>query len=607
MGLPKGTKEIDVTMDSWTYGEVVAEPQYNKKYSVLRDYLGFFFNRTETYYQGETKLSGKPTDVGKYKVIVSYEDDVCIYTGEAEFEIYIATTTLTFDLPTSDSQYVLYLPYGDTCLLLPEDSERFKGLSFAGYDADIIDVDANGNITGKQLGETSVTVKVQDTNYSVEDVTVLVIVTPVVTLDPNGGSVETTTVNTKDGKMTALPRPTHTDYTFDGWFTEKEGGEPVDENTVFEDNTTIYAHWTVATYTITFHVTGTTNTYTLTTNAEGKLTFLPPTPTRTGYTFAGWYTAEVGGEEITLDTVFTGETTIYAHWTKVEKPARSVIIPTYSVIKANAEEGGSISPSGRAAVVWGGNKTFTITPNDGYAIADVKIDGQSVGTVASYTFAQVRGDHTITATFTKIEETPTTDEPVEDTPIVDEQPILPFTDVTETDAFYDAVRFVYEQGYMNGISTDTFAPNDSLTRGMLVTVLYRAAGSPVIEGDNPFTDVADDAWYYDAVVWAKSIGLVKGISETEFTPESQLTREQLVTIFHRYATFLSYDVSVGEDTNILSYEDFTNISEYAIPAMQWACGMRYIEDMDGSLLPQDDATRALVATLLQRFCDGILE
>lgn len=253
-GKAKDTLKISVTMDSWTYGETASEPQYDKKYSALKDYIGFFYNRTETYYQGETKLSGKPTDVGTYKVVVSYEDDGCIYTGEATFTISIATTTLTFALPKEGEQYVLYLPYSDTHLLLPEGSERFKGLSFAGYDADIIDVDANGNVIGKQLGETSVTVKVEDTNYTVADVTVLVKVTPV---RPNGGSVETTTVNTIDGKVTTLPTPTRTGYTFDGWFTEKEGGEPVDENTVFDDNTTIYAHWTVATYTITFHVTGT--------------------------------------------------------------------------------------------------------------------------------------------------------------------------------------------------------------------------------------------------------------------------------------------------------------------------------------------------------------
>ena len=151
---------------------------------------------------------------------------------------------------------------------------------------------------------------------------------------------------------------------------------------------------------------------------------------------------------------------------------------------------------------------------------------------------------------------------------------------------------------MNGMSDDTFAPNDSLTRAMLVTVLYRAAGSPVVEDANPFADVAEDAWYHNAVVWAKSIGLVNGISATEFAPEDELTREQLVTIFYRYAAFLGYDLSIGEDTNILSYEDFDAIAEYAIPALQWACGAGLIESVYGNILPQDNATRALVAVVL---------
>ena len=151
------------------------------------------------------------------------------------------------------------------------------------------------------------------------------------------------------------------------------------------------------------------------------------------------------------------------------------------------------------------------------------------------------------------------------------------------------------------MSENTFAPNEGLTRAMLVTVLYRAAGSPVMDEANPFTDVADDAWYYNAVVWAKSIGLVTGITETEFVPENELTREQLVAIFYRYATFLGYDLSIGEDTNILSYEDFADIAEYAIPAMQWACGMNLIENADGNILPKDNATRALVAMVLFGF------
>ncbi len=177
----------------------------------------------------------------------------------------------------------------------------------------------------------------------------------------------------------------------------------------------------------------------------------------------------------------------------------------------------------------------------------------------------------------------------------------PFSDVTETDTFYEAVKFAYENGYMNGMSENTFAPNEGLTRAMLVTVLYRAAGAPVMNDANPFTDVADDAWYHNAVVWARSIGLVNGITETEFAPENLLTREQLVTIFYRYANFLGYDVSIGEETNILSYEDFADIAEYAIPAMQWACGAGLIENIDGNILPKESATRALVAMVLFGF------
>ncbi len=196
-------------------------------------------------------------------------------------------------------------------------------------------------------------------------------------------------------------------------------------------------------------------------------------------------------------------------------------------------------------------------------------------------------------------------EPVETEPEVTE-PVEepwenPFSDVAETDTFYEAVKFVYENGYMNGMSTDTFAPDEGLTRAMLVTVLYRAAGAPVMDEANPFTDVAVDAWYYNAVVWAKSIGLVNGITESEFAPDHELTREQLVTIFYRYAAFLGYDLSIGENTNILSCEDFADIAEYAIPAMQWACSANLIENIDGNILPKDNATRALVAMVLYGF------
>ena len=277
--------------------------------------------------------------------------------------------------------------------------------------------------------------------------------------------------------------------------------------------------------------------------ADGKLTSLP-TPTRRDYNFQGWFTKD--GAQITTETVFEADTTVYARWSIQS----SALLPTWQewelidkIVEANKKKDEVEEP-------------------------------------------------------TEVKE-PTESEPTETEPEAPAAPWNnPFTDVSETDPFYEAVKFAYENGYMNGMSDDTFAPNDSLTRAMLVTVLYRAAGSPVVEDANPFADVAEDAWYHNAVVWAKSIGLVNGISATEFAPEDELTREQLVTIFYRYATFLGYDVSEGEDTNILSCEDFDAIAEYAIPALQWACGAGLIESVDGNLLPQDNATRALVAVVL---------
>ncbi len=290
---------------------------------------------------------------------------------------------------------------------------------------------------------------------------------------------------------------------------------------------------------------GTVGTTTATTDANGKLTTIP-TPTRKNYSFLGWFTKS--GEMITTETIFTEHTTVYAHWQILS----SSFLPTWQ----------------------------------GWELIDKIVA------------ANKKKDEPVE---TEPEETePVETEPTETEPVA-EPWNNPFSDVAETDTFYDAIKFVYENGYMNGMSTDTFAPDEGLTRGMLVTVLYRAAGAPVMDEANPFVDVANDAWYYNAVVWAKSIGLINGITETEFAPDDELTREQLVTIFYRYAAFLGYDLSIGEDTNILSYEDFADIAEYAIPAMQWACGARLIDGADGNMLPKDNATRALVAMVLYGF------
>ena len=183
---------------------------------------------------------------------------------------------------------------------------------------------------------------------------------------------------------------------------------------------------------------------------------------------------------------------------------------------------------------------------------------------------------------------------------------LPFTDVVRGDWFFDDVRYVYETGLMNGVSATRFAPYGSTTRGMIVTILYRMEGQPAVSRDCPFTDVASGSYYERAITWAAANGIVTGHSSTIFAPDASITREQLAAILYRYAVYKGLDVSVGENTNILSYEDFASLSEYAIPAMQWACGAGVLYGFGGSLLPDAPANRLQAAAILHRFCVNIL-
>ena len=182
---------------------------------------------------------------------------------------------------------------------------------------------------------------------------------------------------------------------------------------------------------------------------------------------------------------------------------------------------------------------------------------------------------------------------------------LPFNDVPESYWAYDAIQYVYGEGLMAGTSGTTFAPENVTTRGQIVTILWRMAGSPQVNYLMDFSDVDPAAYYGEAIRWATSEGIVGGYGGGVFGPDDPITREQLATMMWRYAQHEGYDVGVGEDTNILSYTDAFDVAEYAIPAMQWACGAGVINGTgDGSTLsPQGEATRAQAAVMLQRFCE----
>ena len=195
---------------------------------------------------------------------------------------------------------------------------------------------------------------------------------------------------------------------------------------------------------------------------------------------------------------------------------------------------------------------------------------------------------------------------VDDKPVVEEPVELPFTDVKENAWFYEDVAYVYENELMNGVGNGTeFAPGMDTTRGMIVTILWRMEGQPAAEAACQFADVAAGAYYEEAIAWAAENGIVTGFNATEFKPDASITREQFATILYRYAQFKGYDVSVGEDTNILSYDDALTIGEYAIPAMQWACGAGLINGTGSNLNPTGNASRAQAAAILHRFCENI--
>lgn len=186
-------------------------------------------------------------------------------------------------------------------------------------------------------------------------------------------------------------------------------------------------------------------------------------------------------------------------------------------------------------------------------------------------------------------------------------PSAPFTDVDTAKWYHLSVDYVLTHKMMNGVSSRAFAPNANLTRGMLVQILYNLEGKPKGTAAN-FPDVQADAWYAEAVGWAASNKVVTGYADGTFRPNAAVTREQAAAILYRYAQSKGIDVSVGENTNILSYVDVQQASEYAIPALQWAVGAGVLNGKNGGrLAPTGTATRAEIAAIMQRWCENIIK
>ena len=342
--------------------------------------------------------------------------------------------------------------------------------------------------------------------------------------------------------------------------------------------TTLTAQWTVNQYTITYNLAGGTaegnpSTYTIETVA-----FTLKNPTKSGYTFTGWSGTGLDGENnmtVTIPAGSTGNRTYTAHW-RYNGSGHSY---SYYTIKATAGAGGSISPSGNVSVREGREQTFTITPDKGYAVSNVKIDGKSIGAVKSYTFENVRRTHTIEVIFMKANGNPQTGV---------------FVDVATGSYYEDAVDWAVENGITKGTDDTHFSPDGICTRAQAVTFLWRTAGSPKPETRAmPFTDVPAGSYYYDAVLWAVENGITKGTGDTTFSPNMTCSRAQIVAFLWRS------EKSPASGT-VNPFADVKSTAYYA-DAVLWAVKENITKGTTSTTFsPNVDCTRAQIVTFLWR-------
>lgn len=312
-------------------------------------------------------------------------------------------------------------------------------------------------------------------------------------------------------------------------------------------------------------------------------------------------------------------------WTFTVTAEDGVTSKTYTVTvsfteapKSNDAGVSSITVAGFKAVA-GANNSYTVTVPYGTVVKTgsfVIVTRHPRATVSALTntrniwsFTVTAEDGVTTAVYTVTVNTAALPEPI--TPGVDnKKPAskpevkLPFTDVSTSDWFYDDVAFVYENGLFSGTDSRSFSPNASMTRAMLVTVLYRLEGEPTVTGRSSFTDVRSGAYYEKAVIWAAANGIVTGTDSTSFSPDAKVTREQLAAILYRYAQYRKLDTDASAKLN--SFTDADSVSAYASEAFGWAVSEGLINGASGKLMPKGDATRAQVAAILHRFVKNVL-
>lgn len=365
--------------------------------------------------------------------------------------------------------------------------------------------------------------------------------------------------------------------------------------TIPDHDIQLIANWTDAAlpaphYKITFDLNyeGAPNAVEAVTGTDGKLAALLKTPRRDGHIFEGWYTAQADSEEVSVDRVYTEPTTLYAHWTRIgssdggSSPGGSSSSPTYSITAPDKTENGSVTVDAKSARR-GSSVTITVTPDKGYTLETLTVldkDGKEISVTkksdTQYTFTMPAGKVEVKASFME-----------------DNSMLNYFVDVKASDYYYDAVLWAAEKGITSGTDAVHFSPSAPCTRAQIVTFLWRAAGSPVVNYAMDLSDVSEDAYYAEAVRWALSEGITTGTGADQFSPDATCTREQAVTFLWRAAG--SPAVS-GES----AFED-VGADDYYARAVAWAAQNGVTNGISSDLFGTGgDCTRAQIVTFLYR-------
>ena len=413
----------------------------------------------------------------------------------------------------------------------------------------------------------------------------------IVTFDNEG--TRTTAIIDNGAKLTAPAAPTKEGYRFGGWYYDNNGGKAkwdFDTDTVTRAMT-LTAKW-VQTYTVTFETSGGSAVAPVTVDA-GSTATKPADPTKSGHNFGGWY------KDSTLQTPWdfangtvTADTTLYAKWTaNPPAPSYDDSDPTYAV-SAPAAENGSVTVSPKNASA-GSTVTITVKPDSGYVLETISATDRN-GNDLKLT-DRGNGKYTFTMPTSKVE--------IKVTFMEDNSVLNFFYDVPNGAYYYDAVKWAVDNGITGGVGNSLFAPNQPCTRGQIVTFLWRAAGSPVVNYAMNMTDVAEDAYYGEAVRWALSEGITTGIGDTAFGPDAACTRAQAVAFLFRYAVASGMDAVTLADL-ISGFADAASVPGYAVSAMNWALSQGIMQGSGTQLLSGNTCTRAQIVTFLYRANQG---